>query len=318
MIWLQGFAFGLAMGAALAASLAWWGTRRYLRKLRQAQRRAKSAERLAEIGSMTSGLAHEIKNPLSTIGLNAQLIAEGVDDLARAGGDAEAAARVARRTGTLVRETERLKGILADFLQFAGDPRLDRRPTDLNALVDELADFFAPECHKRGIRLRVDRSGSPLVISVDAAHLKQSLLNLLLNAAQAIELRESMPGAATPHPREIILKVEDPRAAGLLQRRGASSDEAEARIRVIDTGPGMAPDVAARIFEPYFTTKSGGSGLGLPTARRLIEAHDGRLDVHSELGHGTEFVVALPIDSMGATATTIAQPEASARPVQTG
>jgi signal transduction histidine kinase len=301
--WLQGFMIGLALGSGLAALIAWWATGRYLRKLRQAQRRVKSAERLAEIGAMTSGLAHEIKNPLSTIGLNAQLIAEGVQEISghtHGHGqttDPEASARVARRAATLVRETERLKGILSDFLHFAGSPRLDRRTADLNTLVDEIADFFAPECQKHDIRLRVDLAPAPVRASIDAAQLKQSLLNLLLNAAQSIDSR----GQASGEPREIILRVESDEMRTSPRRRvgllGRTASEPEARIRVIDTGPGIAPETLTRIFEPYFTTKSSGTGLGLPTARRLIEAHGGRLDVHSELGRGTEFIASLPIDA---------------------
>src|SRR6185503_4111804 len=109
---------GLVVGAAVAGLAARWQIRRSLERVRAAERRARAAERLAEVGAMTGGLAHEIKNPLSTIGLNAQLLAEGLDELE--GVDADSRQRLSRRLSSLRREVERLRGILTDFLNFAG------------------------------------------------------------------------------------------------------------------------------------------------------------------------------------------------------
>jgi signal transduction histidine kinase len=277
-----GLMLGLALGILLTAAVAWWTIRRHLRRVRIAERRAKDAQRLAEIGAMTGGLAHEIKNPLSTIGLNAQLLAEGIEDLPV---DAEVKGPLVRRMGALRREVDRLRGILADFLQYAGSPRLEPRPTDLNVVVDELVDFYAPQAEKQGVRLRADPSPGPLTANLDAPHVKQAVLNLMLNAVQAM--------AQSPPPRELILKTH----AGLDESRRPI-----VVLHVIDTGPGIPPEHADRVFEPYFTTKSGGSGLGLPTARRLIEAHGGTLEVHTEPGRGTDFVATFPASrAAGAT-----------------
>jgi signal transduction histidine kinase len=109
--------------------------------------------RVSEIAAMAGGLAHEIKNPLSTIGLNAQLLDEAIADLPI---EDQERARIARRLGTLTRETERLRGILEDFLDYAGEIRLHRTETELGPLLDELCDFFLPETEKRSIRLRAD------------------------------------------------------------------------------------------------------------------------------------------------------------------
>lgn len=270
---------GIALGAAAAAVVAWWTVRRYIRRTRAAERRARSAERMAEIGAMTGGLAHEIKNPLSTIGLNAQLLAEAIDELPI---DPDERGRLSRRIAALQREVERLRGILTDFLQFAGEIRLDPRPADLNTVVEELVDFFLPQAEKHGVRVRADLAPGPLTARIDAPLLKQALLNLMLNAVQAMA-----DPARDDHtkPRELILRTS----------RGAGPDRGSSvALHVIDTGPGLPPDALARIFEPYYTTKSGGTGLGLPTARRLIEAHGGRLDVHSDPGRGTDFAVILP------------------------
>jgi len=279
------FILGLFIGAALASVSSALLLKRHLRRSKAAERRARSAERLAELGAMTGGLAHEIKNPLSTVGLNAQLLGEAIEELPIAGDEK---GRLVRRVQSLRREVERLRGILTDFLEFAGELRLDRREADLNAAVGELIDFFAPQAEKPGVRLRTDLSQGPLLASVDVSHIKQAVLNLMLNATQAMTTTSGgRDDASTPSkPGELIIKTLATRDSDL---RGI------AQIHVIDTGPGIAADVLPRIFTPYFTTKSGGTGLGLPTSRRLIEAHEGRIEVFSEQGRGTDFVITLPL-----------------------
>jgi signal transduction histidine kinase len=268
---LVGFAAGILVTALAARAL----TRRHLSRLRGAERRARANERLAEIGAMTGGLAHEIKNPLSTIGLNAQLLAEGIDELDV---DSESKGRLSRRVAALRREADRLRGVLSDFLQYAGQLRIDPHPADVNAVVEELADFFIPQAQSQGVRLRQDLARGPLMASIDAPQFKQAVLNLLLNAVQAMS--ESPAGA-----RELIIRTE---------RRTDPDKRPFVALHVIDTGPGISDENRKRIFEPYFTTKTGGTGLGLPTARRLIEGHEGRLELHSEPGRGTDFTILLP------------------------
>lgn len=285
-------ALGVAAGLAIGVVGAWALFRRRLRRVQVAERRARSAERLAELGSMTGGLAHEIKNPLSTLGLNAQLLGEGIADHVT---EPEARARLLNRVGAIRRESDRLKDILADFLAYAGEVRLDRRVIDLNLTVEELADFFRPECERVGVRLRIDLAPSAVAASADAKLLKQALLNLMLNAVQAMSPPapvspfpgrvEPASGSAPPGSRgELILKVSP----------GVDGREPVGVVHVIDTGPGIAPEALPRIFAPYFTTKAGGSGLGLPTTRRIIEAHGGRIDVFSQPGKGTDFMLTLP------------------------
>lgn len=271
---------GIVVGAAATSAAGWWFIRRLERLRARAERRARTAERLAEIGKMTGGLAHEIRNPLSTIGMNAQLLAEGLEELPD---DFEPRGRLSRRLAVLRREVERLGGILSDFLNYAGELRLDRRRADLNAVVSELADFFMPQAQQQRVRLRADLVAGELPIDVDVGHLKQAVLNLMLNAVQAM----TQPPAAESSPRELILKTQ----------RDESQKESWARLHVIDTGPGVPPDTLARIFDPYFTTKAGGTGLGLPTTRRLVEAHGGAIDVRTEPGRGTDFILSLPLAS---------------------
>lgn len=283
---LQGLLIGFGVGVLLASAAVWFLLRRQSRRARAAERRARSAERMAEIGAMTSGLAHEIKNPLSTVGLNAQLLLEGLQELPIDEGDRKP---LVHRINALRRETDRLGGILQDFLQYAGQVRLDPRPTDLNETVSELADFFMPEAERQGVRLRLDLAGASAggaaTANIDAKIVKQALLNLMLNATQAMAAAAARePGKALP--RELILRTET--------RREADGHPA-VHVHIIDTGPGIAPETLEKVFTPYFTTRAGGSGLGLPTARRLIEAHGGRIEVWSELGKGSDFCVVLPV-----------------------
>ncbi len=270
---------GFALGGLTGAFAAWLYARRVVRRMRAAERRARRAERLAEIGAMTGGLAHEIRNPLSTIGLNAQLLAEGLAD---ADTPDEQRERLLRRVSTLRREIERLRDILESFLRFAGEVRIEKREADLNDLVEELADFYLAQAESQGVRLRIDLAKGPIQAPVDVAQLKQAALNLMINATQAMAGGEGDGDRG----RELILKTE----------RARDVEGEAARVHVIDTGPGMSDEAISRIFTPYFTTKGGGSGLGLPISRRIVEEHGGRLDVHSELGRGTDFVITLPLD----------------------
>ncbi len=142
-----------------------------------------------------------------------------------------------------------------------------------------------PQAQQQGVQIRSDLIGGTLDAWIDPPHIKQAVLNLMLNAVQAMSRQPE--GIA----RELILRT----------ARGADEDKQPVVVlHVIDTGPGIAADAAERIFDPYFTTKSGGSGLGLPTTRRIIEAHGGKIELHTEEGRGTDFVITLPVEGGGA------------------
>jgi signal transduction histidine kinase len=297
------FGLGCAVGVIGATLAARWQIRRSLVRVRSAERRARAAERLAEIGAMTGGLAHEIKNPLSTIGLNAQLLAEALDELpSDRGPEPEARSRMTRRLGSLRREVERLRGILTDFLEYAGEMRLDLRRHDVNLVVEELIDFLLPQAETNGIRIRAELAPGPLEATLDVGHLKQAILNLMLNAIQAMSQPGALPAEA---PRDLILRTER-----FSERLLGHAVEQFVRIHVIDTGPGITPEAKARLFTPYFTTKAGGTGLGLPTTRRIVESHHGRIEPHSEVGKGTDFVITLPIEQP-APVTNVEPPTAT-------
>jgi signal transduction histidine kinase len=258
------FAWGLVIGFAAAALLAAVVGSVASRRIILLERRALQAERLAEIGSLTGGLAHEIKNPLSTVQLNLQLLRE---DLVP---NNPAYTRITSRLETVQKETGRLREILDDFLRYAGRIELDRKPTELNELLSELVDFFLPQAQLSRVQLRLRRHPTPVVADVDARLIKQAVLNLLINGLQAMS-----------HGGELILSL-------TTQGRNAVID-------VIDTGPGIAQDQLNRIFTAYYTTRKGGTGIGLAMARRIAEEHGGRIAVSSEVGKGSDFYLTIPL-----------------------
>ncbi len=277
-MWLLWILLGLVIGVVGVAPVLQVLLRRAEHRARLAERRARNAERLAEIGSMTAGLAHEIKNPLSTIGLNAQLLAEGLNDAEL---PAQERDRLLNRLGALSREAERLRAILTDFLQFAGRVKLDARPRDLVRIVAELRDFFHPQCDQSRVVMRTKLPETPVRVPVDETLLKQALLNLMINATQAMTNGATTGEDSHDTRGELILQID--------------ADDDEARIHVIDTGPGIEPDRLEKIFHPYVSHTVGGSGLGLSTARRIIEEHGGRIAAHSDVGRGSDFVIHLPM-----------------------
>jgi two-component system sensor histidine kinase HydH len=255
---------GIFLGAAAAALLMGYRTRRAIRIARQARRHQRDKDHLLDLAQLTGGLAHEIRNPLSTIKLNLKLLAEDFQ-----GGDDELHRRNFNRLQRLEDEVQRLQDTLDDFLKFAGHQELHGARIDLRNVVEELIDFFRPQAEGGRVVLRGSIPHEPVLCDADAAMIKQAVLNLMINALQA------MAGGGE-----------------LLLRLGRQGDQAI--LEVIDTGPGIPADKRGRIFDPYYSSRPGGSGLGLPTTRRIVERHGGEIAVDGEPGKGTRFVVALP------------------------
>ena len=277
------FTLGACAGGMIAVAIVAGVLTRRVVRLRAAEERARRQERLAELGALTGGLAHEIKNPLSTIGLNVQLASESISDSAL---PEDEKATLVRRVETVSREATRLANILNDFLRFAGRIKLAPVDADVRETVEELADFYRPQCDLHRTILRTDLPTVPVEARFDPALLKQALLNLLINATQAMT-------AADAPTREILVRVrtESPDPA----RSNRSTQAPEVVIHVIDTGPGIPQAKHAEIFRPYVTGRRGGTGLGLAVTRRLVEEHGGRIEIFSEEGKGSDFVVRLPI-----------------------
>ena len=260
--------FGLGMLAGWLITLALCAVAGVLgyRRIRRLQERYKRAERLAELGTLTGGLAHEIKNPLSTVQLNLQLLLEEVEP------DNPAYSRLINRLRTCERETSRLRDIVDDFLRYAGKMELEKKAISLNRICEELVDFFLPQAQLQKIQLRLKKAAEDVVVLADEKLLKQAVLNLMLNAMQAM-----------PNGGDMILSVWQIPTQGV--------------IEVIDTGVGIAPEVAAKIFDAYYSTKRGGTGLGLAMTRRIAQEHGGEIIVSSEPGKGSSFALRLPLAS---------------------
>ncbi len=232
---------------------------------------------LAFLGAVAGGLVHEVRNPLSTMNVTLQLLQE---DWKEDEGD-ERERRTARRVASLRREVSRLEGILDDFLRYAGIRRLDLAKADLNRVLEEVTAFIAPEC----VRARVDLAFYPdrnlPIVVLDERLLKQAVLNLVLNAIQAMETMPLEGEGRTPKRRELIVRTR--------------LDGEEARVDVIDTGPGIPAAIRERVWDVYYSSRRTGSGLGLPTARRIAEEHGGSLDFETASEKGTDFVLRLPL-----------------------
>ncbi len=213
------------------------------RRLRRETERSTRLTQLAEMGKLAAGLAHELKNPLSTLKLNLQLLQE---DLATLPG-AEASRN---RAGALWKVADRLTQILDDFLRYAGRIELRLADTRVNTLVQDLVDFLHPQAQASQVRMHTALSPEDPVCRLDANLIKQAMLNLMINALQAM-----------------------PDGGDLIVRTHVGRDQAI--INISDTGVGIPRENLERIFDVYFTTKKGGTGLGLPTTRRLIEEHQG-------------------------------------------
>ena len=219
-----------------------------------------------EISQLAGGLAHEIRNPLSTMGLNLDLLAEEFPDP-----ETPRDKRIIQKIDRIRRETRRLQDILEDFLRFARVQELRKGPTDLNEVVDELRDFCEPQCAVQSIVIRTQFEDLPPV-RIDADLFKQALLNLILNAQKAM-----------PDGGELMLRTR-------LEGKFAVLD-------VIDTGMGMDAELQGKVFNAFFSTRSGGSGLGLPTTRKIVEAHEGTITLRSDPGLGSQFTLRLPLES---------------------
>jgi signal transduction histidine kinase len=232
----------------------------------QAERLLERQEKLAVLGTLTAGIAHEIRNPLTSLKARLYTLEKHLQIVPAARKD----------TDIINAEISRLERIVQEVLSFArpSEPNLETIAAD--TFLREIHGLMSPNLESRGVQLVVE-SSPELLLRADSGHLKQVLINLVRNAAEAID------GAGT-----VTLRT---RAA----RAPLGGRESEAVIlEVADNGKGIPPEVEKRLFDPFFTTKETGTGLGLAIAARIVERHGGLLQYQTRPGHGTTFGVVLP------------------------
>jgi signal transduction histidine kinase len=253
---------------AMAASL-----RERERQLLEQGDRLLKTERLAAIGKISAQITHEIRNPLSSIGLNAELLSEEL-----AGASFRSTAQQEEALALLqaiMREIDRLTEISEQYLAFARKPRALSRRVQLNELCQDLAEFLEPELTRARTRIRLDLDADLPSVYGDEGQLRQALLNLVRNAKEAM--------AATGG--ELTLRTR----FGLTDGTG----ENEVRVEVEDQGPGISSEAEAHLFDPFYSTKSGGTGLGLPLSQRIAQEHGGSLKSEQRGDRGATFVLTL-------------------------
>ncbi len=233
------------------------------------QRETTRAETYAEFAELVGGLAHEIRNPLSTIRLNMELLAEDFEETDPSSPTKQRDRRARAKIDLVRQECDRLQKLLGDFLDFARQESLSPEPGSLNTELQQLLDFFAIRAEEAEVDIVRYLDPELPSIRLDRETFRSAILNLLLNAVQAMETGG-----------QLVVRT---RAAGL-----------GVLVELIDTGPGMDADTLGKVFRAFYTTKQGGSGLGLPTARKIIEAHSGTIDVESAPGRGTKVTIWLP------------------------
>jgi len=230
-------------------------------------------ERLAYVGALAAGLAHEVRTPLHAIQLNAQMLAEDAEHL-----PVELKPKFERRCRRIYTEVKSLTATLEAFLTFARPPRLDPTPTDFNRFIREIIEFAQPELDQAGVRLQADLAPDMYPVVLDNSQFSHVVLNLLRNAREAIEQRQEKEG-------EVI--------EGQV-RLATAEDEEHVYLTVEDNGIGISPNDEERIFEVFYTTKEKGTGLGLGIVRRIVEDHRGCIAFVPIPPPGARFVITLP------------------------
>jgi signal transduction histidine kinase len=236
-----------------------------LTRLQAAQEKLVEAERMATVGRLSLKMAHEVRNPIAAIELNAELLGDIVDE--RSGSDMEEAGSLV----TAIRDqVSALDALTEEYLAFARFPRAQFEEDSVNDTVSALVEFVRPLAARQDIKVVVTTDPAVPSMEIDRTLLRQAVLNLIKNGIEALPTS----GTLTVATRRIDDTVE---------------------ITVSDTGPGIAPEVGRRLFEQFFTTKPQGTGLGLSITRQIVEDHEGQIRWTSTPGSGTTFTIALPI-----------------------
>jgi two-component system, NtrC family, sensor histidine kinase HydH len=228
------------------------------------EERVRRMERFGSLGTLASGLHHEIKNPLTALSIHVQLLDKWLRDPNPKRSPDEL-------IGVLKSEVRRLTGVLESFRDFASLQRLAVRQADISEVLGDIARLIGPQADQQHVEVTLRCSGERLPqVPLDVEKFKQAVLNLVVNAIEA------MPGGGN-----LIL--------------GASARDAELLVEVSDSGQGIPAGIRSEVFKPYFSTKSGGTGIGLALTEKLVAQHGGRIDFQTG-PLGTTFCIAVPLE----------------------
>lgn len=260
----------LSMGFIVLAGLfsLWFvfqNQKRHLARIEEMRKRLEQSERLSSLGQLAAGVAHEIRNPLNAISMASQRLQREYMPC-----EQDKGADFGRLTGVIRDEIRRLNVIIEDFLTFSRSRRLELREFSLTEVIQKLARLMGEEARVRGIALTVRPEQDSLMVPMDVDKLQQALINIVKNAMESIDGTGSI---------------------GIVMEKQPGD---RAVVRIVDTGSGLAPGEVEKIFDPDYTTKEKGLGLGLPIAYEIIRGHGGTIRVQSSPGQGTTFEIELP------------------------
>jgi two-component system, NtrC family, sensor histidine kinase PilS len=245
-------------------------------KFKEMEEQMKRVDKMAAIGLLAAGMAHEIRNPLASLSGSIQILKSELplEDHQQ------------KLMEIVLRESERLNALVTDFLLFAQPPKGNRRPWEIKKVIEETIDLFtlSPSCHER-IHIKRPRTRENIQVMIDPDQMKQVFWNLLANAAQAI----SSAG-------EISIYLKKGNGASWETGLALPKGKEWVKVSIVDSGNGINDQEKEKIFEPFFTTKENGTGLGLSIVHKIIENHNGTIKVESEPGRGSTFTIFLPAD----------------------
>jgi signal transduction histidine kinase len=237
------------------------------------------SRKLAALGRLMAGVAHEVKNPLNAMTIHLELLKQKLaavqEPVAVSAGSGVSLPTgrpvdLSKHVNIIGDEIKRLDEVVVGFLKFARPDELRLQPVDLASVVSEVISMTAPEAERRGISIKSDCPPSVPEINADPGMLQQALLNLALNACQAMPSGGTLRISCRPAPRRQV------------------------EVTIVDTGVGIPPENLGKIFDLYFTTKEKGSGIGLSMVFRIVQLHDGEIEVQSTPGGGTTFRLLFP------------------------
>ena len=236
------------------------------------ERKLREAEKLAALTTLTAGMSHEIRNPLNSMSIHLQLLKR---QLKKQGINDESTNET---LSILSSEIKRLNGVIETFLAAVRPSKPQKRLIGLYSLITDTLKLLGPEFRENGIDVSLHEEGDWPFIQADEGQMKQAVINILRNAIDSIATQSLSD--STPQDKQIVVNM--------------TREREKVILAFSDTGKGIPEDDLPHIFEPYFTTKPKGAGLGLMIVERIVREHDGSLTAHSKLGEGAQIVITLP------------------------